>query len=168
MSWHTSGILIHADHSKDIPWLLNALGFPKAEHQDETVDFDEATSSAMDWMAVGYVDGWTCAFGNVMALMAEDDAVAEISKSADVFSFHLEGTCGSAGFEWWSGGKALRKWRSMEGEVDINEGKPLAAEKKVFHQEEDDEQRVLLLMEKLTVPFKRLAKTSFDVYACDD
>lgn len=166
MPWHTNGVLIHADYSKDIPGLLEKLGIEGAEELDEAVSFEDATSSEMEALAVGCVDGWTCLFSSVAIFLIDDDELAKIAKKADIFSLTLEGSSGAAGFEWWTKGKQVRKHMVVEGDVTVNEGKPLAEEKKVA-KEEDDEQRVLMLMETLAVPYEKLAKTEFAVFQCD-
>jgi hypothetical protein len=166
MSWHTSGTLIHADYSKDLPGLLEKLGVEGANLRDATISFEEATSVEIDGLGVAVVDGWTCLFGTMTMVLIDDEALARISKEADVFQITLEGSSGAAGFEWMTGGKSVRRWMIVEGDVTVNEGTPLPQEKLVAN-EKDDEQRMLLLMEKMTVPFKRLSETKFHAFECE-
>ena len=56
----------------------------------------------------------------------------------------------------------------QDGKVGIDEGKPLAAEVEVFKEETDDEQRILLLLEKLTLPLARLTKPKYHVFTAED
>ena len=100
MSWHTNGVLIHADYSRDIPGLLKKLGIEGAEKLDETVSFEDATSSEMESLAVGCVDGWTCLFSSVAIFLIDDDELAKIAKKADVFTLTLEGSSGYPGVDY--------------------------------------------------------------------
>jgi hypothetical protein len=168
MSWHTSGVLIHADFSDDFPGLLEKLGVSDAERQDEPISFEDATSVSMEGLGVACVDGWTCLFSSLAVFLIDSEALAKIAKKADVFTFTLEGSSGAAGFEWLTGGKSVRRRMVVEGDVTVDTGKPLAVEKKIFAKEEDDEQRVLLLMEALTVPFESLSKARFTMFDCGD
>ena len=167
MSWHTSGMLIHADFTDDYPRLLKILGLRAEPLEEDRVSFEDATSSSMEGLGIGVVDGWTCLFSSFALMLVEENGVAKIAKKADVFSMMLEGSSGAAGFEWWSRGKKIRERMVVAGEIITDNGKPLRQEKQVFINEEDDEQRVLLLMEKLTVPIERLVQVSFSVYSCD-
>lgn len=161
MSWHTNGVLIRSDHSKDFPALLARLGLPGAV-EGEPVDFDEATSVGNFGVAAGVVDGWTALWGfGVIALDAA--AFAEISRRAAVFQVVLEGTSDTAGFGWWVGGERVRDWLHQGGELLRNEGDPLPGEKKAFAGR-DREQAVLKLMTELTVSFKKLAGITYRMY----
>lgn len=168
MSWHTSGVLINTDFSEDLPGFLEKLGFTAAESGGDTVTFEEATSSGMEELAVSVVDGWTCLFSSFALFLINDKQLAKVGKESKVFSFTLEGSSGAAGFEWWVEGKKVRERMVVEGSETVNKGKPLPEEKVVFAKEKDDEQRVLLLMEKLTVSFKGLSKARFQVFSCDE
>jgi hypothetical protein len=162
MSWHTNAILIKGDFSKDYPGLLAKLGLQGAQ-AGEIVSFDDAASTFNDNVAIGAVDGWTALWGNMALFMINGKALAKIAKKADVFQMMLEGTSGTAGFSWYSGGKIIRDWMRQEGKIVKNEGKPLAVEKKAFANR-DDEQAVLHLLMGLTIPLKKLQAIQYQMY----
>lgn len=162
MSWHTNGILIHADFSGDFPGLLDKLGLQGSEPV-EVVSFDDATAGDSEGVAVGFVDGWTALWGSFALLGVDEDQLAKIAKKSNVFQLLLEGASGTAGFTWWANGKRLRDWMSQEGEVFKNEGTPLPDEKKSFAKR-DHEQGVLQLLTSLTVPIKRLQSIDYQMF----
>ncbi len=99
MSWHSCAIMIHADRSGDIVGLLDEIGFPGA-HRVGSTSFDEATSISIfgefgdgPGAAVATIDGWTSIWGPI--LYGDTDALARISRDADVFTLLLEGASGS-------------------------------------------------------------------------
>jgi hypothetical protein len=162
LSWHTSAILIHSDLSGDYDGLLARLGLNGGEPR-EVVPFDDAVSLSNEGVAVGTVDGWTALWGIVPLMMIEDEGLAEIAEEADVFQMLLEGTSDTAGFTWWTGGKAVRDWMRQDGEVCRDEGKPLRQEKKAFTKN-SDEQAILQLLMSLTLPLKRLQAIRYQMY----
>jgi hypothetical protein len=162
MSWHTNAILIKGDFSKDYPGLLAKLGLPGAR-AGEKVSFDDAASASNDGVAVGTAEGWTALWGNLALYMIDDKALARIARKADVFQMMLEGTSGTAGFSWYTGGKMVRDWMRQEDRIVKNEGKPLAEEKKAFTRR-DDEQAVLRLLMGLTLPLNKLQAIRYRVY----
>jgi hypothetical protein len=166
MSWHTNGVLIHEDYSTDVDGLLRKLGFHGAV-PDQTASFDDATSGNNEDIAVGVVDGWTAVWGSVALYGVDDEGLAKIARKADIFELLLEGTSGTAGFKWWTGGKRVRNWMSLEGEEFKNDGRPLPEEKKAFAKR-DHEQAVLQLLTSLTLPLKRLTSIEYRMYKIPD
>src|SRR5438105_293609 len=131
MSWHTNAILIESDFSKDYPGLLTKLGLQGAM-AGEMTSFDEAASTFNEGVAVGTVDGWTALWGSTPLYMINEKGLAKIARKADVFQMMLEGTSGTAGFTWYTGGKIVRDWMRQEDKIVKNQGEPLAEEKKAF------------------------------------
>jgi hypothetical protein len=162
MSWHTNAILIQGDFSKDYPALFKKLGLRGAK-AGQLVSFDEAASTFNDGAAIGAVDGWTAIWGNLALYLIDPDGLARIARKADIFQMMLEGTSGTAGFTWYTGGKLVRDWMRQAGKVVKDEGKPLAAEKPAFAKR-DDEQAVLQLLMKLTLPLKNLQAIQYCMY----
>ncbi len=83
------------------------------------------------------------------------DKLAEISSDCAVFEMMLEGSSGTAGFSWYTGGEKVREYLSQAGEIIKDEGTQLAAEGEGFA-EDDAEQAVLDLMTQLTLPSARI------------
>jgi len=161
MSWHTTGQLIKADLSADYPALLQKLGL-NAVATGDTISFDDATSSSNEDIAIAAVDGWTALWSNIGLLMVDSDGVAELARTADVFQLVLEGASDTAGFSWWTG-RLVRDWMRQAGDVVKDEGKPLPQEKKAFAGN-DDEQAVLSLLTRLTLPYERLEAVEYEVF----
>ena len=165
MSWHASAILIGVDRANDIVGFLEELGFPGAQYL-HSVSFDEATAIA-DYdgslgLAVATVDGWTSIWGPF--LMADSEALTRLSREGPVFTLILEGASGTYGFEWYRDGCRVREWMEQGGEIHSEDGEPLAEEVEVFRNSDDGERRILELMERLTIPFGRLASVQYDAY----
>lgn len=164
MSWHTNAILIHADMSSDPADLFKKLGLT-GEQPMPAVSFEEASSVRMTDLAVGYINGWTCLWSNMVLFFIDNKGVARVAESADVFCLTLEGNSGAAGFEWWSGGVQLRKRMVVDEKVVKDEGVPPPREIEAFSQTDDDEQRVLRLMEKLTLPVQQFSEVPYSVFS---
>jgi hypothetical protein len=166
MSWHTSAILIKADFSKQHMKLFKTLDLNGAEVGD-MISFEEATATDNEGVAIGTVDGWTALWGNTALYMVDDEGLASIAKKATIFQMTLEGTSSTAGFSWWTGGTRIRDWMRQDGKVIKNEGKPLPEENAAFTKR-DDEQAVLQILCKLTVPFERLEAIEYQLYGFDE
>jgi hypothetical protein len=162
MSWHTTGLLIKADHSNDYPGLLQKLGLAATE-TGETVSFDEATSVSNEGVAVATVDGWTALWSCIGMLMVDDDGVVDLARSADVLQVVLEGASATAGFTWRTGGRTVRDWMRQGGDVVKDEGEPLPEEQSAFTGA-DDEQAILRLLESLTLPYDRLESVEYQMF----
>ena len=184
MSWHTSAIFIEEREPTDFGLLLGQLGFPDGVPSG-TVDFEEATSSMASGKSVAHVGGWTVIcdpmfFVSLDSLEAGDapmqsglwsaslDAALR-EKSANggrVFGFVTEGASGTHGFTWYENGDLTRAYLYQEGQIVFDEGSPLSAESDIH--ESDQEQRILLLMERLCVRFADLDGVEFQVFEFED
>lgn len=168
MSWHTSGILVHADHTADPIKLLSELGFREAkEPGEEPITFEEATSlmalgEAGLGASVGLVDGWTSIWGPF--LNGEPEALARLSRGGDVVTVILEGASGTRGFELYRGGRLRRRWLEQAGEVIENKGEPLAEERESRDSGEEGEGLVLDLVERLALPIDHLGTVEYTTY----
>ena len=163
MSWHTNAILIRNDLSKDYDGLFEKLGLIGGQATG-TVSFDDAASTFNEGVAVGTVDGLTALWGSLALVMVDEKALAKIAKKSNVLQIILEGTSSTAGFTWWNDGKVVRKWMRQDGEVIMNDGKPLREEKKAFI-DEDDEQAVLRLLMSLTLPLANFQAIEYQMYS---
>jgi len=166
MSWHTNALLIRGDQTADVVGLLEALGLPGAEPGGR-VSLDEAASFDNEGVAVGAGHGWTALWGGLALFAVDDNTIAELSKTTDIFQMMLEGASDTAGFSWWTGGKRVRDWLSQAGADVKNDGKPLPEEKKAFAGR-DHEQGVLNLMERLTLPYEKLESIRYRMYEVPD
>ena len=166
MSWHAGAIIIRGDHSADPVGLLERLGLPGAE-AGGPVSLDEAASLDNEGVAIGAGHGWTALWGGLALYAVDDEGVAELAKTADVFQMMLEGASDTAGFSWWTGGKRVRDWLVQAGEAIKNAGKKLPEEKKAFVGR-DHEQGVLYLMERLTLPYEKLESIRYRMYQFPD
>jgi hypothetical protein len=162
MSWHTNAILIKADFSADYRGLLEKLGLHGAE-AGAMVSLDDAASASSEGVAAGTTGGWTALWGNLALYMIDQDGLAGIAQQADVFQMTLEGASGTAGFTWWIGGKVVRDWMRQAGEVIKKVGKRLPQEKEAFA-DSDDEQAVLEMLVRLTLPWEELEAISYRMY----
>ena len=102
-------------------------------------------------------------WGNMALYMVDDKRLTKIARKADIFQMMLEGTSGTAGFTWYTGGKMVRDWMRQEDKIVKNQGEPLAEEKKAFTKR-DDEQAVLHLLMSLTLPLKKLQTIEYQMY----
>lgn len=158
MSWHASGVIVRvATPEGGYAAFLRSLGLGEPTFE-RAATFDDALGG--DGVAVASVDGWTCAWGEL--LVVDDGALAALA--CDAFAFVLEGTSDTYLFEWWAEGVRKRKRLSQAGEVVIDEGKPLPGEKAIFRAEADEEERVFALIEKLTLPVRRLMQPTYHVF----
>jgi hypothetical protein len=170
MSWHTSAILILADHLPGHAFLLGRLGFPGAT-EIGPIDFDTATSvEVLDdlegWLgaAVASVDGWVSIWGPFLA--ADPDAVTRLSRGGAALTLMLEGASGTAGFEWFRDGTLLRRWLVQAGEIIHDEGDPLPEEGE--DPDDDLEGRVLHLLGRLAPSLGRLDAVEYTLYRFPD
>ncbi|NQU22850.1 MAG: hypothetical protein HQ567_16350 [Candidatus Nealsonbacteria bacterium] len=178
MSWHTSVIFIEQRHPSDFASLLDSLGFPGGVSAD-IVGFEDATSSLANGKSVAHVNGWTVVcdpmfFVSLDSLESDelptqtglwaptlDVVLRQMSSSGGhVFGFVTEGASGTHGFTWYEDGELRRAYLWQEGKVVINDGEPLSHEADM----DDEEQRILHLMEKLCVGFESLADAKFQVF----
>jgi hypothetical protein len=128
---------------------------------------DDVGSSSLEGRATALVGGWTVVWDPMMfvpddmddfAGMFEegiwtdgvDRALSRLSKGGRVYSFVAEGSSDTHGFAWYVDGKRRRLWLSQEGHVAMQDGTPLPEELASSSEEPDPEQRLFVLMEKLT------------------
>lgn len=171
MSWHTSAILIRAEHLPGRPFLLGRLGFPGATEVGP-IDFDAATSIGLldddhegeGVAAVASVDGWVSIWGPFLA--ADPDALADFSRGGAALTLILEGVSGTAGFEWFLDGTLLRRWLVQADDVVEDEGDPLPEEEE--SPADDPEGRVLDLLGRLALPVGRLGEAEYTLYRFPD
>lgn len=166
MSWHTNALLIHRDFSGNYEELFERLGLVGAEEVDQ-IDFDDAASSTNEGIAIATIEGWTTLWGGIMMFMIDSDQLTEIAKEGDVFEMMLEGASGTAGFTWYSKGRQVRDYLSQGGETINDDGKPLPIEAAAFSSG-DEEQAVLQIMEKMTLPFSTLSNATYQLFEFAD
>ena len=169
MSWHTSAILIRADHMPGHALLLGRLGFAGAAEVGP-IDFDAATSfMVVDDLggglgaAVASVDGWVSIWGPF--LVADPAAVADLSRGGSALTLMLEGGTGTAGFEWFRDGTLARRWLVQSGTPIHDEGDPLPEEAAA---PDDPEGRVLDLLGRLALPVRKLDEAEYTLYRFPD
>jgi hypothetical protein len=168
MSWNVSGLVIQLETPESAYGeFLEKLGLADPEFE-ETLSFDDAMDESSEGsVAIASVDGWTSVWGRMLVFC--DDVLGELTGSANAFVFLLEGVSGSYLFEWWTGGSRRRKWFSQGGSIQIDEGTPLPEEQKVRAEAPDDEEdQIFLLMNELTLPYRRLTGPEFDVFSISE
>jgi hypothetical protein len=176
MSWNTSVILIRQDLSGDWPGLLETLGF-RDPAPAGTVSWEEASSNSLDGKAVGVKDGWTVVwdpdgFTTVWDPEPTDDylfwpaivdrALKKLSRGSPALGLVWAGVGDAHGFAWYLDGRRPR-WRFAHGSQVDQGGQPLP-EEEVFRQTMDEEDRLFLLMGRLTLPMSALEDVTFEVY----
>ena len=67
-----------------------------------------------------------------------------------MYSLLAEGASDTNGFAWYLKGQRRRVWLSQAGEIVLEAGAVLPEESEARNEEPYDEQRLFLLMEKLT------------------
>lgn len=162
MSWHTNAIVIKGDYSADYPSLFEKLGLTGA-NRGGAVSFKEASSTFSEGVGAATVEGWTGLWGNMALLMISNEAVGEATKDTVAFQMILEGTSDTAGFTLWKNGKVIRQWMRQAGEMVKEEGDPLPEEKDAFA-DDDDEQAVLQLLERFTLPMEKFMNAPYQMY----
>jgi len=150
------------------PSLLERLGLYGCQATSSIVSFEEATCVGMTDLAIGFVNGWTTLWSNLVLDYLDVDSVKDVSRNANMFLMKLEGSCGFAHFAWWSGGTLVRRRMVCEGEVRVDEGAPLSLEATIFSATDDEEARVFLLMSKLVFSAEPLYEARYAVYTFPD
>ena len=180
MSWHTSMILIQQPDPGDFVPLLERLGF-SGGGASRTISFEDATSPMAPGKSVAHAYGWAIIcdplfFTSTPSVELPDDQVwipsldqrlREISATgATVFGFITEGGSGTHGFTLYENGNRRRMWLVQSGNVVADEGAPLSEEKECFKKDDpfEEEQGLLMLMEKICVPLATLDKIEFQVF----
>lgn len=182
MSWHTSALVIEGDHAGRGPALLADLGFPGKSEVGE-VNGDEAGSGDLAGRAMAVVSGWTIIWDPMMFVpedlssldgMMQDGiwapaverTLARLSENAKVYSFLAEGASDTNGFSWYVQGQRKRVCLSQAGEIVLEAGDMLPEESEAQREEPYDEQRLFLLMEKLTgVSIEAAVAASYKLFA---
>lgn len=183
MSWHTSAIFIAEREPTDFASLLSDLGFRDGVSSG-AIDFEEATSSVAAGKSVAHVNGWTVICDPMFFVCLDaletggiplqtglwsdslDAILREKSANGGVFGFVTEGASGTHGFTWYDKCDLRRAYLYQDGQVLLDEGKPLLAESEI--DESDQEQRLLLLMEKLCVSFATLVGVEFQMFEFEE
>lgn len=182
MSWHTSALVIEGDHGGRGSALLAELGFPGRSEVGE-VDGDTAGSGDLGGRAMAVVSGWTIIWDPMMFIPddlndlegmmkdglwapAVERTLARLSENAKVYSLLAEGASDTNGFAWYVKGERRRVWLSQAGEVVLDTGALLPEESEARKEEPYDEQRLFLLMEKLTgVSMNAAVAATYTLYA---
>jgi hypothetical protein len=170
VSWSINVLLVQLETpEKGYEAFVNKLGIGNATYR-EKLPFDDAIDEVMDadGVAIASAEGWTSVWGSLISLIVGDDVLAELSATARTYSFMLDGTSDSYIFETWVKGKRVRKRGFQDGEVFVDEGEPLPEEAAAFANSDDEEDRAFGLMNKLSVPHRRLTKPKFHVFDVDE
>lgn len=126
------------------------------------------TSRDIVHKAVCHVAGWTAVLDPELIMVADAKACAELSAryGATVFGMVCQGTSGTYMFSLYDRDHRRTYWRS-DGEVLEDHGPPLPEEAGIDLAElfEDD---VLLIMERMGVPFGAIESAAHDVWALDE
>lgn len=186
MSWHTSGILIQQDLTRDAAGLLKRLGFVGLEPQDR-IGLEEATRLSLDAVAINVkpVNGWTAIFNspdffgsgylpdedNADAVWVEtvERELVQLSARGKVFGFIMEGSTGTYAITLHERGKRRRAFLHLHRRVVIDEGSPLSGESPAFSRRGmgELETAILKLADVVCLPFFDLESTEFQVYTYD-
>jgi len=176
MSWHTSALVIEGPQVDRGAQLLADLGLP-GKRDVGAVSGDDAGASDLEGRAIAAVAGWTVVWDPMMFVPDELDdlegmfetglwaagvesALLRLSHSSRIYSFVVEGSSDTYGFTWHVGGVRRRLWVSQSGAVALEDGSPLPEELAAAPEEPDEEQRMFLLMEKLTGVSIEMASTA--------
>ena len=93
----------------------------------------------------------------------------ELSRQQEIVSFLLSGTSGTSGFAHFKNGELARSFVFQEGNLIQQVGTVLPEEKLAFAEKPDDgEQAILLLVERLTVDWAKVAATEFALFEFDE
>jgi hypothetical protein len=166
VSWHTSALVIEGRHSDRAPHLLAELGFP-GKTEIGVVGGDAAGSSDLRGRAIGLVGGWTVLWDPMMFVpdglddlegmfdvgiwaRPVESALQRLSQASRIYLFIVEGSSDTYGFAWYFRGRRRRLWLSQSGAVVFEDGARLPEELAPVAEEPDNEQRMFLLMNKLT------------------
>jgi len=174
MSMHISVVSIKGDHLDKL-----ADVFRKCEYLIEdsfSVATGDAASRELDWhpdpnhvAKVAYVaDDWTFIVDPELVLMS-DDVWLEYSRKWDtrVIGWVCEGASGSYGLTVFDSGSKRREVCKCDGEVAVNEGKPLPEESGIDWSEawEDD---VLEIAKRFGAEYDFLADREYLVFRLDE
>jgi hypothetical protein len=169
MSWHIGGVVVQAETpEREFGPFLVRLGFGTPT-PTESLGFDDAIDAISEegfGVAVGCAEGWTSAWGEL--LVVSDEALREASKDTRLMYFLTDGRSATHMFEWWVDGARLRKRAYQDGAVFDEEGQPLPQEVAVFKAEQDEEERIFLLVSKLCLPFRWLTRPRFQLFEVDE
>jgi hypothetical protein len=162
MSWHTSAISIEGDQAQRGPALFADLGFPGLTAVSE-VSGEEAGSGGLPGRALGLIREWTMVFDPWMFVAPDasvpkghmwsaqlETALLTLSESRRIYFFITEGVSATHAFAWYAQGQRTRRCVWQDGTVVMEDGEPLPEEIQAMSEEPDEEQRLFLIMEKLT------------------
>jgi len=154
-----------ATPEKEYGAFLEKLGLENPVFE-EKLTFDAALDAmSEESVAIASVEGWTSVWG--VLLFVDEEVKQKLSKKANLLEFTLEGASDSYLFEWWTKGALKRKRFIQEGEVQIDIGKPLPEEVEAFEEEDDEEERIFELIDRLCLPFRKLTMPKFHVFQID-
>jgi hypothetical protein len=174
MSMHISVVSIRGDHHDEI-----ADVFRKCEYVIEdsfSVATGDAASRELDWhpdrnhvAKLAYVsDGWTFIVDPELVLMSNDVWLEYSQKwNTRVIGWVCEGASGSYGLTVFDSGSKRREVCKCDGEVAVNEGKPLPEESGIDWSEawEDD---VLEIAKRFGAEYDFLADREYLVFRLDE
>lgn len=164
MSWNTSALVIEGDQVRRGSALFADLGFPGLAAVSQ-ISGDEAGSSGLRGRALGLVSGWTLVWDPCMFLVPEESAgvfqgriwslrletaLLTLSQGARIYSFITQGITSTHGFAWYMQSQRKRLWVPQAGTVIMQDGEQLPEEVRARSEEPDEEQRLFVIMEKLT------------------
>jgi hypothetical protein len=180
MSWNTSLIFIKQIDAEQLGPVLDGLGVDR-DTPGEAVSFEDATSSHAGGKSVGHVDGWTVVcdpvgFASTWTRMPRQNELwspqvegvlrAASKISSPMFGFLIWGMEGRFGFSAYHNGRRVRLRLVDRGNVRKDQGRRLAEE--AASEEDADvelsEEGLLLLMERVCLPFERLSNAEFQLY----
>lgn len=180
MSWNTSALVIEGDEARRGSALFADLGFPGLAAVSR-ISGDEAGSSGLRGRALGLVSGWTLVWDPCMFFVPEESAgvfqgriwslrletaLLTLSRRGRIYSFITQGITSTHGFAWYVQGERKRLWLSQEGAIIMQHGVPLPEEVRTKSEEPDEEQRLFIIMQKLTgISMHDALAQQFEVFA---
>ncbi len=166
MSWNINALLVKVETpEKSYKTFISKLGIGEPKLR-EKVSYEEAIDSmadTMDGVAIGSAEGWTSVWGDLCSLIVSQEVLAELSKKFRTYFFWIHGISETYIFEAWIDGEQVRRRLCQAGEVS-EDGTPLPHEQTEYDKTDDEEDRMFGLMDRLTVPYRRLTKPKFHVF----
>jgi len=171
MSWNIHALLVQVETpEKSYKTFISKLGIGEPTLR-EKASFDAAIDSitdVYDGVAIGSAEGWTSVWGEPSRLIVGETELTELSKKSKAYFFMMSGFSETYYFEAWVDGSQRRKRICQAGEVFNEHGEPLPQEVLEYAETDDEEDRMFGLMDRLTVPHRRLTKPKFHVFDLEE
>jgi len=183
MGIHTSGILIKGGKRPPVVELLNAMAVPTVPSERDLTIGRALALGSNDGIAVTEVGDWLILIGSTLFMPIKDKTGKAIPMGdglwnreieacllalsqfgSKVTGFILEDSSATYGFDTYKNLERTRLYLEVDGDVKIDDGARLGAEDEPLHDDELASNRILRIVESVTLPLKEITSAKFVTY----